>query len=188
MRWAALVAVVAAAAVALLFRVVAASGDEGEDLTDQLADRVVRVLEGSSLEQHAEHGHKFEEGARAVCVAEVFGFDPPDATTAAEVDTIYAHHACAEVGTGFGWPDAIRAAEPLALELTTDPPTVVLPSAALPPDPGAGYDGKIRAVIPEPYQEQAFADAGHLLEDLRQRFEDACDADRDLCEVALDYA
>lgn len=186
MRLAALVAVVAAVAVALLFRVVAASGDDGADLTDQLADRVVTVLEGASLDEHAEHGHQFEEGARVVCVAEVFGFDPAGAETVAEVDMVYAHHACAEVGTGFGWPDAIRAAEPLALRLTTDPPAVILPSAALPADPEAGYDGRVRSVIPELYQERAFDDAGHLLAELQRRFEDACEANRDLCEAALD--
>lgn len=182
LRWAAVIAVVVAAAAAMLFRTMAASGDSGDELADRLADRVVTVLEGASLDEHAEHGHQFEEGARVICVAEVFGFEPPGAATVAEVAEVYAHHACAEVGTGFPWPDAIRAAEPLALRLTTEPATVLLPSAALPADPQADYARKVRAVIPELHREQAFGDAAHLLQELRGRFDDACASNRSLCQ------
>lgn len=181
LRWAALIAVAVAIAVALLLRAMAASGDGGGALTERLADRVVTILEGASLDEHAEHGHEFEEGARVVCVAEVFGFDPPGASTVAEVDEVYAHHACAEVGTGFPWPGAIRVSEPMVMRLTTDPATVLLPSAVRPADPDADYADKVRTVIPEPYHEQALGDPG-LLDDLREQFDEACESDRDLCD------
>jgi hypothetical protein len=184
-RWAALIAVAAAVAAALLFRAMAASSDGGHELTDRLTDRVVTILEGASLDEHAEHGHKFEEGARVICVAEVFGFDPPGATTIAEVKEVYAHHACAEVGTGFPWPDAIRVSEPMVLRLTTQPATVVLPSATLAADPDADYADKVRTVIPAEFHDQALDDPG-LLGELRSRFDDACGSSRSLCEVALD--
>jgi hypothetical protein len=93
-----------------------------------------------------------------------------------DVEVVYAHHMCAEVGTGFGWPDAVRAAGPLAVELT-DPATVLLPEQALAGEEGVNHADRIRAIIPEQYHEAALAPEGFadpaVADRLRERFEAA---------------
>jgi hypothetical protein len=102
--------------------------------------------------------------------------DPPDATTVEQVRVVYAHHMCAEVGPGLTWPQAVRAAGPLAAEFT-GPVTVLLPERALPDVVGASYADRIREIIPERYHETALAPGGFadpaVADRLRQRFEDA---------------
>jgi hypothetical protein len=190
-RWlVALAALAAVVAGALVLRLGGGDPDPDEPATlpEQLAARVVETLEASSTSEHAAHGHHFGEACepngqlcdaaavRIVCAAEAFGFEPAEATTVDEVEVVYAHHMCAEVGTGFGWPDAIRAAGPLAVELT-DPVTVLLPEQALAGEEGVAHADRIRAIIPERYHEAAlapegFADPG-VAERLRERFEAA---------------
>jgi hypothetical protein len=185
LRWlAALALLVAVAAVAVVLRVADGGGDAGAgppaepaSLPDQLAARVVEILEASSTSEHAEHGHHFDAAAVGiVCAAETFGFEPPAAATVDEVDVVYAHHMCAEIGTGFPWPDAIRAAGPLAVELT-DPVTVLLPEQALPGVEGVDHADRIRSIIPEQYHAAALAPDGFadpaVAAQLRQRFEGA---------------
>jgi hypothetical protein len=154
----------------------AAAGAGEQGLPEQLAARVVEILEEASLAEHADHGHHFDEAASGiVCAAEAFGFDPPEATSVDQVRTVYAHHMCAEVGPDLVWPDAIRAAGPLAVQLT-DPPAVLLPEA-LPAGEGALYADRIRALIPERYHAEALASEGFadsaVAEQLRTRFEAA---------------
>ena len=181
-RWlVALAALAAVVAAAVLLRVAGGGGDteagEPASLPEQLTARVVATLEESSSSEHAEHGHHFdEEAVRIVCAAETFGFEPAEATTVDDVEMVYAHHMCAEVGTGFGWPDAVRAAGPLAVELT-DPVTVLLPEQALAGQEGVNHADRIRAIIPEQYHEAALAPEGFaapaVAERLRERFEAA---------------
>jgi hypothetical protein len=182
LRWVAALAIVTATvATVLILRGGSGDGEAdplaGAPLPERLAAEVVVTLEQASQAEHADHGHHFEEEAHGVvCAARTFGFDPPDATTAQEVRVVYAHHMCAEIGPGLGWPQAVRAAGPLAAELT-EPMTVRLPETALPGVEGVSYADRVREIIPERLHEPALAPDGfadpEVAEQLRQRFESA---------------
>ncbi|HLU34055.1 MAG TPA: hypothetical protein VKZ74_08650 [Natronosporangium sp.] len=178
-RWLAALAAVAAAVVAVvLIQVTRDAPRQETSFSQQLSDRVVRALEETTLNLHADHDHSADgadgEASELVCAASTFGFDPPDATTVAEVRTIYAHHMCAAVGPGLGWPDAIRASGPVAVELT-DPVIVRWPETNSAGLQATTYADKVRALIPERLHEEALAHQGfvdpEVAGELRQRFE-----------------
>jgi hypothetical protein len=177
-RWLAAGIVVAAIAVAVIVRFASAGGSEPPSLQEQLSSEVVQVLEQASAAEHAEHGHHIDETATdLLCAAKPFGFEPAEATTLDEVRTVYAHHMCAVVGPGFGWPDGIRSGGPLAIDLA-EPPTIRTPEQ-VPDSTGMDYAGRIRALIPEQFHAQALAGEGFVDPDvaatLQHRYEEATD-------------
>ncbi|QSB16420.1 hypothetical protein JQS43_09130 [Natronosporangium hydrolyticum] len=184
LQLAALLVVVAAVVVAVGLRLVGPAEDQpaapvagGDDrpLPEQLADEVVTLLEGASLAEHAAHGHHFDEDAHGiVCAADTLGFEPTTASTVDEVETIYAHHMCAEYGPGLYWPDALRASGPLVVELDTAPASIMLPEQALVGEEGVTHADRVRSILPEEYHEQVIAADGFdpdVAEVLRDRFE-----------------
>lgn len=169
-RWLALAAVVVAAGAALGLRGLLGGGSEST-LERQLADRVVAILEEASLEEHAEHGHYFlDEGGKILCAAEPFGYEPANAQTVAEVRVVYTHHMCAVAVARLPWPQSVRAAGPITVELT-DPPRVILPAE------GTSYADEVRKIIPEQYHEVALSTGGfrdeRVTEEFRRRLEAA---------------
>jgi hypothetical protein len=176
-RWLAVAVALVAVGAAVLIRVASSASEPAEPtLSEQLGDRVEQILQESSAAEHEEHGHHFEDEATGVlCEASAFGFEPPEATTVDQVRIVYAQHMCAVVGPAFGWPDGIRSAGPLAVELT-EPPTVRTPEV-VPAAEDMDYAGRIRALIPERYHERVLGFDGFVdpavAEALRERYEDA---------------
>ena len=176
-RWLAVAVVLVAVAVAVLLRVVSNASEPAEPtLSEQLGTRVAEILQESSPAEHEEHGHHIDDVATGVlCEASAFGFEPPEATTVEQVQVVYAHHMCAVVGPAFGWPDGVRSAGPLAVDLT-EPPAVRTPEL-VPAEEGMDYAGRIRALIPEAYHEQVLGFDGFVdpavADALRERYEDA---------------
>lgn len=172
LRWlaVALVAVVVAVVAVAVARV---GTDRADPLQDQLAARVVDALENATVDEHAAHGHSFDEGATIACAAEAFGFEPPEAETVDQVRTVYAHHMCAMRGDGYTWPQSIRGAGPIAVELT-DPVTIRTPEM-IPASAEMNYADRIRELIPERYHDQALASQSFVDPDvadrLREEFE-----------------
>jgi hypothetical protein len=134
-------------------------------LRAQIGARVATILEGSSTVQHHDHGHNFREQGKVVCAVDPFGYEPADATTVAEVKTVYAHHLCAISGTSGVWNTSVRAAGPIVAQLS-DPPAVRIVES------GAGFDQRIRQMIPARYRAEAagFFTDDAALADARQRF------------------
>jgi hypothetical protein len=143
----ALVVVLTGAAVAVgLSR----SGDT--ELRGLLAARVTELLERSTPAEHHDHGHEFgDEAGQVVCAVDPFGYDPPDATTLAQVKHVYARHMCAITGPHAGWAVSVRASGPIAVDLG-DRPVIRVPT------PGTGYPERVRQLIPQRYQAEAFAE------------------------------
>lgn len=161
----------------VVWQIAGSAGGDDRTLRERLGNQVVNVLEQSSHSEHAEHGHHFDEEASGIlCAADAFGFYPADATAIHEVRVVYAHHMCAEVGPDRTWPEAVRAAGPLAVEFA-DEVTVHLPERALPDDKDATYSERIRALIPDWYHDEALSSGGladsAVAEKLRDRFEAA---------------
>ncbi len=138
-------------------------------LEQQLAHRVVTILEEASVEEHAAHGHHFhDDDGKILCAAETFGYEPADAQTVDQVRVIYAHHMCAV--TNFPWPYSVRAAGPLAVTMGS-PPQVTLPAE------GDDHLAEVHKIIPEEYHDVllptgGFHDEG-VTKELRQRLEAA---------------
>jgi hypothetical protein len=169
-RW--LAAGIAAVAVTTALTLRASAGEEPArptaGLTDQLGRRVAAILESSSPAEHPDHGLALGVGGRLVCAVEPFGYEPADATFVDEVRFVYAQHLCAVAEPGRAWEAAVKVSGPLAVELT-DPPSVHVPQ------PGAGYEDRVRALFPEAYHAAALRDFGDpaALAELRRRYEEA---------------
>lgn len=132
-------------------------------LDDQLGRRVVAALERADPANPPMHGHDMPknpnrrmdlDGNELVCAAKVFGHEPASATDVDDVRVVYAHRTCAATGPGLAWPESIRETGPVAVRLGV-PDVLVLPEKALPDAADATYRDRIRAVIPQRYQEEA---------------------------------
>jgi hypothetical protein len=119
-------------------------------LRAQLADRVVTALEHASPTDHHDHGHEIRADDRVACVAEVLGFEPPSANRLADVRVVYAQYLCASGVPGTAFELSARSAGPVVVRLTTKVPTVRVPH-------GQGYAEQVRQMLPDQYEEQAFA-------------------------------
>lgn len=164
-RWVAVLVLLVAVAVALGARALLADDGPGT-LEEQLADRLVTMLEEASPAEHADHGHDFEiEGGGVLCAADPFGFEPADATTVDEVRVVYAHHLCA-VLIPDTWQNSLRASGPVRADFTSTPPTVQTPESD-------DYPAWLAATFPEPYRDEA-ADgflSDDVVEEMRERFD-----------------
>jgi hypothetical protein len=138
-----------------------AARQPSDQLKEELAAQVTKILEESSPDEHHAHGHSFD--SRVVCAVEPFGTEPADATSLVEVTWVYARHMCAITGDSTEWAESVRASGPIAVKIS-------IPSQIRVPEPGAGYPDRVRNLIPARYHEQAF----------REEFEDdaAIDAAR----------
>lgn len=170
-RWIAVAIVVVAAAVAALLLRGLGSGSTAEPPTlhEQLADRVAAILEQSTPAQHHDHGHgEVSEQGTVVCAAKTVGFAPTNATTLAEVTTFYGTHLCAVAEPNRPWDFATKLSGPLSVRFT-EPPQVRVAEG------GAGFQDRVREIIPPQYQEQvvkALIDDDDM-RDLRRRFDEA---------------
>jgi hypothetical protein len=151
-------------------------------LDDQLGRRVVAALERADPSTPPRHGHEPAnpnrrtdiDGNELVCVARVFGHEPPTATAVDDVRVIYAHRTCAATGPGLAWPESLRETGPVAVRLGV-PDTLVLPEKALPESADATYKDRIRAVIPQRYQGQALAYADFVDPEVAEELQDSID-------------
>lgn len=137
-------------------------------LEQQLASRVVTLLEEASMEDHAAHGHHFhDEDERILCAVEPLGYEPESAQTIDQVRVVYAHHMCAV--TTFPWPYSVRASGPIVVEFT-NPPQVTLPAE------GTDYAEEVRKILPEEYQDVALLTGGFLDESVTEEFRERLEA------------
>jgi hypothetical protein len=180
LRWAA-AAGVAVVAAGMIVGGVLLTRDPSLD--EQLSRRVVAALERAVPGAVPVHGHTKPtnpnrrtdiDGNELVCVAKAFGHVPTDATEVDDVKVIYAHRTCAAVGPGLAWPESIRETGPVAVRLGV-PDTLVLPEKALPNKSDANYTDRIRAVIPQQYQQQALAYTDFVDPEVADDLEDQLD-------------
>jgi hypothetical protein len=126
------------------------AGRAQPDLPERLNDEVARILERVPPAEHHDHGHQVSEQDTVLCVAEVFGMEPAGARTRAQVRTVYATYMCAAGTPGTPYERSQRIAGPVAVVLS-EPPAVRIAQA------GLGYQERVRALIPPPYVDRAFA-------------------------------
>lgn len=122
-------------------------------LNQQLAERAQLTLEQlapAELELIDIHGHENGHSGKVICTAETFGMEPASAERLEEVRVIYARYLCALVQKGTPWDYATRSSGPAVITLA-EPPSVQIALS------GTGYPERVRAIIPDRLQRQAFA-------------------------------
>ena len=112
-----------------------------------LADRIVAAMEHASPAQHHEHGH--DSAATMACVVEVYGFDPADATTEAQVRTAYGYIFCAAGTKDIPYEYAAKLAGPVAADMRVTTPVVHIAQS------GLGYPERVRELMPDRFEQQA---------------------------------
>ena len=114
------------------------------------AERAARALEQVSPAEHHDHGHEVGSGDRIFYGVAVFGVDPPSATVIDDVQTVYGYYFCAVGRRGLPYLQSSRADGPIVVHLT-EPPTVQVVA------PGADYQERVRAMMPDQYEELCFS-------------------------------
>jgi hypothetical protein len=119
------------------------------DLYTAAGARAARLLEQASPAEHHDHGHQVGAEDRVYCGVAVFGVDPPSAAVVSDVDVVYGYYFCAVGRPGLPYLSSSRSDGPVVVQLTGPP---VLQIAA----PGAGYPERVRAMMPDQYEDRCF--------------------------------
>jgi hypothetical protein len=168
------VVVLLAAGVFALVRLEVIGGPSPEERADtvraDLTDRMRSTLEQMPMSGHAGHGGTDAEG-RPVCEARVYGYQPADAKTADEVDTVYGFHFCAVVQPKGTWDFATKFVAPLVMKLGTNPPTTQMAAAT----ETVSYRDSVKKLMPPEYHTVALEGALEPggMDKLRRRYEAA---------------
>lgn len=127
------------------------SPDTPNGFRAQLSATVVNVLEQMPAKDHGHANHgAATDPSTLVCGVRIFGLNPADADTLGEVTQVYAYHICAAAKPGQDWILAVKLTGPAVITLAADPPTMAVAEG------GAGFRERVRALIPEKYQAEAF--------------------------------
>jgi len=117
-----------------------------DPLRAALAERIVTAMEHATPTQHHEHGH--DAAATMACVAEVYGFEPADATSESQVRTAYGYIFCAAGTTDIPFDYAAKLAGPVAVDMGPTPTVHIAQS-------GLGYPERVRELMPDRFEQQA---------------------------------
>lgn len=124
-------------------------GDGSGGLRGEVARAAAVVVEASS--PTASHLHD-EDGPAAAqqtfCGVDVFGTDPPAAASLAEVRMVYGYYFCASGTHGLTYAESNRADGPVVVDLKNRVASIAAS--------GAGYDGRVRAMMPDQYEARCF--------------------------------
>jgi hypothetical protein len=141
-------------------------GGGSNDLHAAAADRAARSLEQASPAEHHDHGHEVAAEDQVYCGVAIFGVDPPSAGLIDDVQTIYGYYFCAVGRPGVPYLESSRADGPIVVHMT-DPPTMEIAA------PGAGYQERVRAMMPDQYEELCFGGLPDpsVAEEVKRRYE-----------------
>jgi hypothetical protein len=101
----------------------------------------------------------------------VYGYQPADAKTVDDVDTVYGFHFCAVVQPEGTWDFATKFVAPLVMKFGTTPPTVQMAGAT----ETVSYRDSVTKLMPPEYHKVALEGALEPggMEELRRRYEAA---------------
>jgi hypothetical protein len=135
-----------------------------------LTQRMTTTLEQMPATGHAGHGATDTKGT-TVCGVRVYGYDPKDAKSADDVDTVYGFHMCAVAEQNGTWDFATKFVAPLVMKFDTTPPSMQMVEAT----ETVSYRDRIFQVLPAEYQQAALTTALEpaAMADLRRRFDAA---------------
>ena len=173
--WFAAILVLASTTAVALVNTVGASPDRGNELRGQLTARMLTILEEVDPDQHHGHGEHVnqETAAKAavICGAQVYGFDPADATALPDVQRVYGFHLCGIAEPNRPWDWAVKLVGPVILEMTTEPPTVHVAEAT----GTLSFRDRVMEMFPPEYHEEALGESldPEAMQELRRRYDSA---------------
>jgi|HigsolmetaAR201D_1030396.scaffolds.fasta_scaffold31381_1 hypothetical protein len=147
------------------------------DLKAQIVTHMRTVLEQADPATH-HHSHDGATGGQAeggrapvICGVTVYGYEPSNATTLAEVQTVYGFHLCGVAEQKRPWDWAVKLAGPLIMDMSTDPPGIQVVEATA----DVRFVDRLREMFPDPYEEMALREAlsDSEMADLRRRYDAA---------------
>ncbi|MFI5490279.1 hypothetical protein [Micromonospora echinaurantiaca] len=171
-------AVLAVTAGAVLLTTSAGSDAEPTDLQAQILTRMRTTLERADPGQHNHAGHTAqpaatEEAAKptVICGVRVYGYEPAEASTLADVRTVYGFHLCGVAEQKRPWDWAVKLAGPVIMDMSTDPPGIQVVEATA----DVRFVDRLREMFPDTYAELAAREAlaESEMADLRRRYDAA---------------
>src|SRR6188768_529799 len=152
--WAAVTLAVSAGAVVLFNS--AGPDAQPTDLQGQIAARMRNTLEQSNPEQHHHAGQDVQQAATeekppVICGVRVYGHEPAEATTLADVRTVYGFHFCAVAAQQNPWDVAVKLAGPVILDMSTDPVGIKVVEATA----DTRFVDRLREMFPPKYADLA---------------------------------
>jgi hypothetical protein len=161
----------AAFAALLVLSVPFLSSTPGAKLRQEVGQRAARAIEASSPEEHRGHGHTVAAVDHVVCGVDVYGTEPREPAGADEVRMVYGYYFCAVGPDGMPYLESSRSDGPVVVRLS-DPPVVQIARH------GEGYEGRVRAMMPDEYEPLCFGGLRNdgVAADVRSRFTDLAGA------------
>lgn len=154
----------------------ASTETEPADLQAQIVARMRTTLEQADPGQHQHAGHSTQQGGTeekppVICGVRVYGYEPAEATTLADVQKVYGFHLCGIAEQKRPWDVAVKLAGPLIMDMSTDPPGIQVVEATA----DVRFVDRLREMFPARYatlaQEEALAPSE--LADQRRRYDAA---------------
>ncbi|GIG86776.1 hypothetical protein [Plantactinospora endophytica] len=172
------VAVILLAASATAVVLVNSAGSEARpaDLRGQILTRMRTTLESADPEQHQHAGHNAQqttdgEKPAVICGVHVYGFEPAEVSTLAEVKTVYGFHLCGVAEKQRPWDWAVKLAGPVIMDMSKEPPGIQVVEATA----EVRFVDRLREMFPDKYEELALKEAlaESEMTDLRRRYDAA---------------
>ncbi|EEP70440.1 hypothetical protein MCAG_04609 [Micromonospora sp. ATCC 39149] len=173
------VAVILLATLAGTVVLVNRAGPEAEpaDVHAQVMTRMRATLEQADPGQHNHAGHGGQQAATGkekpavICGVRVYGYEPAEVTTLADVRTVYGFHLCGVAEQKRPWDVAVKLAGPVIIDMSSEPPGIQVVEATA----DTRFVDRLREMFPDKYEELALKEAlaESEMADLRRRYDAA---------------
>lgn len=149
---------------------------EQADLQTQITARMRTTLEKADPGQHNHAGHGVQQAAAqekpaVICGVRVYGYEPAEVTSLADVRSVYGFHLCGIAEKQRPWDVAVKLAGPVIMDISTNPPGIQVVEATA----EVMFIDRLKQMFPPKYAELASKEA--LVEsemlDLRRRYDAA---------------
>ncbi|MGW5561150.1 hypothetical protein ACWER9_28515 [Micromonospora sp. NPDC003944] len=146
------------------------------DLQTQITARMRTTLEQADPGQHNHAGHGVQQAAAqekpaVICGVRVYGYEPTEVTSLADVRSVYGFHLCGVAEKQRPWDVAVKLAGPVIMDISTTPPGIQVVEATA----EVMFIDRLRQMFPPKYAELASKEAlaeSEML-DLRRRYDAA---------------
>ncbi|SCL35712.1 hypothetical protein GA0070616_5298 [Micromonospora nigra] len=154
------------------------SKSQPADLTGQITTWMRTTLEQADPEQHHHAGHDVQQATNTaaakpavICGVHVYGYEPAEVTTLADVRTVYGFHLCGIAEPKRPWDWAVKLAGPVIMDRSTDPPGIQVVEATA----DVMFVDRLRQMFPPEHAEPALREAlaPSEMADLRRRYDAA---------------
>ncbi|MFY1690943.1 hypothetical protein [Plantactinospora sp. WMMB782] len=176
--WVAVILLAVSAGTVVLLNT-AGSDAKPADLRGQIMTRLRTTLESADPGQHQHAGHNVQQATAEkdgkkpaiICGVHVYGFEPGEVSTLAEVKTVYGFHLCGVAEQKRPWDWAVKLAGPVIVDMATEPPGIQVVEAT----ENVRFVDRLREMFPDKYEELALKESldENEMASLRRRYDEA---------------